>query len=215
MKKTFWMTTLIMFFIGGGIFLASSSSASLITAVDFEAPGESRTTGNWSLGFEFNVNEDILVDRLGFFDFEKNDLVESHLVGIWNPQGTLIVSGQVNPGDMLHSWWRWTSVNPTMLTIGDGYRIAAVTGTEIYTADPEGFTVNPSITYVTARATPTSGELIRPIGSYPDEIGFFGPNFASSLEIPPSPVPEPSTTFLLSISLLGLTLFGNRRRSKT
>lgn len=101
-------------------------------ALDFTSPTVDATNGAWSLGWEFTLRSAVTVTALGFYDDGKNDLTQSHGVVIYNLQGNPLVSGTVNPGDPLQSWWRWTSVTPTLLPTGS-YIITAATGSENYT----------------------------------------------------------------------------------
>ena len=178
-------------------------------AADFTSPTVDSTNGSWSLGFEFNVNIPFVVTELGFYDDFQNDLTQSHDVGIYNAGGTLLVSGTISPGDPLVSWFRWTSVTPTLLPVGNGYRIAGVTGAENYTWSPTGFTTDPSITFVADRYT-SSATLVFPADGPVGVNGFFGPNFAGN------PVPEPGTFALLAAGLIaGIGRVRHIRRSQS
>lgn len=175
-------------------------------AIDFTGPTRDFNNDKWSQGFEFDVDTPFLVQSLGFYDDKKNNLTESHDVGIWDVSGNLLVSGRVDPGDWLNSWFRWTNVTPTLLAVGSGYRIAAVTSSENYTWDPTGFTTDPAITFVTGRYT-LSSTLVYP-ASISNFTGLFGPNF-SNLLVPP--IPEPASLALLGIGLAGLGFVRRRR----
>lgn len=185
--------------------LACTVPAAPVLAVDFTTSVGDFTNDNWSLGWQFDVNTPIVVTSLGFYDDQKNGLAASHDIGIWDPAGVLLVMGTVNPGDPLISWWRWTNVTPVTLAVGRGYQIGAVTGSENYTAEPGGFTSDPSITFVDGSYfdPPGGGVLAYPNSSGGGVIGWFGPNFATD-------VPEPAT-FLLVAPLLGLLYFRRRK----
>jgi hypothetical protein len=171
-----------------------SASAISVAAVDFTSPTTDFTNDAWSLGFQFTTNKILTVTDLGFYDDLKNDLTESHDVGIYNSLGSLLVSGTVNPGDTLDGWFRYVSVAPTTLQAGQTYFAAATTGSENYTWNPNGFIVNPDINFIGA-AYQSSTTLVFP-GSGPDgNNGYFGANFKSV------PIPEPLTILGTGLAL--------------
>jgi len=184
--------------------LAGAGSASA-AAIDFTSPTVDFTNGQWSLGFEFNVTTAYNVTALGFYDDLQNGLTESHDVGIYDSAGNLLISGTVAPGDSLVGWFRYVSVTPYLLPVGTGYRIAAATGGENYTWQPNGFTTDPAITFVTDRWV-GSATLVFPNGGSDGITGYFGPNFDGE------PVPEPSSLVLLGAGLLG---FAKRLRRRS
>jgi hypothetical protein len=169
------------------------------------------TNRSWNLGWQFNLLAPIDVTALGFYDDGANGLTESHAVGIFSSAGSLIVSATVQPGDPLSDWWRFASISPVLLPAGEGYRIAAITGSENYTWGPAGFGTGPGVVFVTDRYS-TSGALAFPTQSDGGTTGYFGPNFLYDFhQYPdpgpgpgpdPNPIPEPSTRLLLSGALI-------------
>jgi len=189
------------------ILIAGATSAYAGLAVDFTSPGVDSTNGNWSLGWKFTVNEPIVVEALGFYDDQKNGLTQTHDVGIFNSAETLIVSGQVQPGDPLVSWWRWTTVTPTTLVPGESYQIAAVTGDENYTYIPTGFVAAPEVNFLLdSWYLPPGGGVLAYPNSTDNLVGYFGPNFATEVVS----VPAPGALLLLIPGVAGV--LGLRRR---
>jgi hypothetical protein len=131
-----------------------------------------------TIGWQFDVSASgAKVTGLGFYDDRKNGMGASHQVAIWNPSGELITMATVDGRDSLRSWWRMCPIAPVTLPPGAGYRIAAITASELYTWNPVGFSVGPNIRFVGDRySMPHSTSL-----SYPSMssgvTGWFGPNF--------------------------------------
>ncbi|HEY9700408.1 MAG TPA: PTPA-CTERM sorting domain-containing protein [Trichocoleus sp.] len=163
--------------------------------------------GQWSLGFEFTANNNISVKSLGFYDDLKNDLTESHAVGIFDSLGNLLVSGTVNPGDTLDGWFRYSSVAPTLLQAGQNYFVAATTGSENYTWDVLGFTVDPNITFI-RDAYAGSSMLVFPSGGPSVANGYFGPNF----QFDATPVPTPA--LLPGLVGMGIAALHKKRKGE-
>lgn len=196
----------VLVFVAGLTLMVAPISLGADLGVDFTSPTTDFTNNNWSLGWGFTVNESLVVQALGFYDDLKNDLREAHDVGIFDSTGTLIVSGQVQPGDPLMSWWRWTNVTPTSLVAGQSYQIAAVTGGENYTWNPTGFVVAPEISFLQdSFYNPPGGVLMYPNSSNA-LTGWFGPN----LSLEEIVVPLPGAVVLLA---LGLMTVGLKRKS--
>lgn len=171
----------------------------------------------WSLGFEFTTNRAIEVTALGFYDDLQNDLLESHEVGIFSQDRTLLGKGTVNPGDLLEGWFRYTSLQqPIQLAASQTYYIAALTRSEKYTWNPTGFVSDPSINYVRSAYT-LSSRLVFPNPPAPTDsnLGYFGPNFKVATG-EKEPVPEPlSVLGSVTAGLFGLRVIHKRRQKKT
>ncbi|XGV99010.1 MAG: PTPA-CTERM sorting domain-containing protein [Leptolyngbya sp. BL-A-14] len=185
--------------------------AANFTAIDFSAPTTNFTNGQWSLGFQFTTNKTINVTSLGFYDDFQNDLTQNHDIGIFDKTGTLLVQGTVKPGDALDGFFRYTSVQSTQLQAGGTFFIASTTGTENYTFNPTGFSVNPNITFVSS-VFRFSDTLVFPIEtpaaqSSDGNKGYFGPNFKADA---PAAIPTPA----LLPGLIGLGIGAWRKHKK-
>ncbi|MGM3308258.1 DUF4082 domain-containing protein [Anabaena sp. WFMT] len=180
-------------------------------AINFDSTTIDSTNGNWSLGFKFTTNQDVAVNQLGFYDDLKNDLTETHDVGIFDDLGTLLVSGTVKPGDALDGWFRYTSIPTTILDAGKTFFIAATTGSENYTWNPINFTVDPAINYVTDVFSSSSTLVFPDQGSSTVSQGFFGPNFKYTTS-----VPEPASLIgILGLGAFGVTSLRKRKQQAT
>lgn len=198
--------------------------AANFTAIDFSAPTTNFTNGSWSLGFQFTTKNTVNVTELGFYDDSRNGLTQTHNVGIFDNTGNLLVQGTVKPGDALDGFFRYTSVQSTQLQAGSMFFIAAVTGSENYTFNPPGLSVNPNITFVSSafrfNDPQSSDKLVFP-GTLPGgvpassgsstqnsdgNLGYFGPNFKAEGPAVPTPALLPG--------LIGLGIGAWRKRKK-
>lgn len=176
--------------------LLATQKLSAESAIDFTGSGTVFTNGFWSLGFEFNVANSVSINGLGFFDSYKNGLTESHDVGLWDSSGTLLASATVTNANALDGWFRYADIGT--LTLGAGnYTIGAVTGTEDYAYNVEGFSTAPGITYVANRYI-SSTTLARPTET-DSNLGWFGGNVRLT-----NSVPDSGLTWLMMAGGLGL-----------
>jgi hypothetical protein len=193
--------------------VASAPVGAQAPAVDFTSPTLDFTNGNWSLGFEFDVLNPlgVSVTHLGFYDAGRDGITGDHPVGIWDAAMNLLASATVTSASSLIGWFRWESIVALHLPAATGYRIAAVTGSDLYTWNPNGFMVHPDINFVTDRWVETTGTtLVFPVSS-DGEDGYFGANFMLDSDQQVVPVPEPMAMALLGMGLLGLEAVRRRR----
>lgn len=195
--------------------LAATAFAALVSgpalagpAISFSGVVINATNGVWSLGWEFNVNSALSVTALGFYDDNQNGLSEDSHVGIFNSSGMLLVSTTVTTSDPLTGFFRYSAISPFVLAAGNGYRIAATTGSMNYTWDPTGFSVDPRITFVSDVYTSSTTLVFPNEGCCSVSQGYFGPNFLIGGDVA---VSEPATLALLGAGLLGLAALRRRK----
>jgi hypothetical protein len=203
-----------------GLLALTAPARADYAAVEFTSPTIDYTNGSWSLGWKFQATSNVIVSALGFYDDKGNGLTESHQVGIFKEDGTLVASTTVNPGDPEIGHFVYHQVPGIGLQAGQYYRIAAVTGDENYTFWPTGFHSNPGIKYTYDSYYYPSGttQLLFPdqsLGFNAGNAGFFGPNFLLSGSARGNGLgtPEPGSLTLLCLGLAGLGGYVWRRRA--
>jgi hypothetical protein len=149
----------------------------LSVAVDFTGITDAEpSVYDQTLGWKFSPTSEIVLNKLGFYDYGDDGLAQSHDVGVWDSTGNLLVSTTIGGGD-LYNQFLYISVANTPLHTGHTYTIGATyyqNGPDQVTADVLGMTTN-SITHL-GRYWQHGTGLILPT-NYGGERGYFGPNF--------------------------------------
>lgn len=192
--------------------LAASPALQLQTVGDVFPTG-----GQYTLGFEFMVSEELRLVTLGVFDAGQDGLESPAQVSLWldDSAGTLLASTMVPSGVVapLHGSFRHVAINPVTLTPGVLYVVGAYTGTGLATSFNTGAgsstgSVDSRLSWLADRywsdfSVGGNGHDF-PLDSEGHVGGaWLGANFQLS------PVPEPATAGLLAMGLLAAAL---RRR---
>ena len=135
-----------------------------------------------TIGWQFDVQSEITVTHMGWFDENHDGLEIPHEVAIFDPGGQIIAGTHVViPTGTLVSLlgdWRSVAIPPTTLPIGQGYIAAGYNGTHsecVYVNVPQR--VHPGLVYVDATFAPLNNTFERPTHvSFPFD-GFYGVGF--------------------------------------
>ncbi len=165
----------------------------------------------YTLGWEFQMNQDVQVTALGLLDL---GFTSDHEVGIWNTSGTLLGDATVSESATPDSGgFAWATLGTDIsLTAGQDYVVAAWYPTASGTTDGwvvygSGPTTSPGVTYMDAELGGPTTSFTYPNNANPAfNAGVFGPNFQYGT----SPVPEPST--LAFAAMGGLAMLWRLRR---
>jgi len=185
--------------------------------------GALATNGGFTVGYGFVVGPtDLIVSKLGIYDYQSNGLLVAHDVGLWTNSGTLLGSATVSSGlsGELIGEFRYADLgSPIVLTSGSSYILGAfysTTGGEPLRDRSDTYQSNKWPTMDTSYASfyiygnssqaridanalgfPNMGPIV---GN-----GYIGPNLYFAA------VPEPSSIALL---LVGGTAMGLLRRRR-
>jgi hypothetical protein len=181
---------------------AAKSPAAVVFTVTTATGYPDAATGNQ--GIRFTPSANILVDALGYYDFQQDGFEFSHTVGIYDALSqTLLTSVTITSTDTLIGDFRYAGITPVLLTSGQFYLVVghATESSMDRAAVSRDFDVNRLVTYsgYFFNSDPTfSFPTFSPIVPGP----VFGPNFNVA-------VPEPSATPLSTVGLAGMMV---RRR---
>ncbi|MEY2409783.1 MAG: hypothetical protein QOF48_2453 [Verrucomicrobiota bacterium] len=181
-------------------------------------------TGSRGWGFFNGPNSPIVITELGVFDSGADGLINSHEVGLWTTDGTLLASGIVPSGTAapLIDGYRYISIMPVILPGsfggGSGYIMTAQYGAsdsdDIFIPFPIGLAPGlagwyggyPSVGwYGFGSDLPFPNQRTPPLMEGSIGPGFWEPNFRFEV------VPEPSLWLITSV--MGSMLFTAFRRA--
>ena len=178
------------------------ASASPVVSLD-NLVGVALQNPPFTLGWEFTVLQDMLATDIGFFDSSQDGLVDSHDMGIFASDGTLLRSGTIaaGTGASLINQFRYIGIAPLLLSAGSTYRVGAVyaSGSDAVLGAGlvTGFSTVPGITFDGSRFAP-GATLADPNFVFDSSPGFFGVNINAEA------VPEPTTLLLLGSGVVAL-----------
>ena len=175
--------------------------------IGFAGPGNVTTSnGQDTLGYEFQVNNNIIVDRLGLFDNGSSaNLGTSNTVGLWDSNQKLLESTIVSSSGIQDGYFLYATIPDVTLSAGQNYYVAALTDGGVYAQTTMGFAAAPQITFLNSAYADT-GLFTFPAGhNYAN--GYFGGNFEFVLA---APLPSTLTAGLLALGALGCWMIARR-----
>jgi hypothetical protein len=207
--------SLLLLFFCGNVCTASIALYGVSPGVSFTGHDGAGETLGWS----FSVTSPIDVVALGVYDENADGLTNTHDVGLWDKNKTLLASITVpnGTGAALEQSFRFESINPISLTVGELYYIGALYRSP---SDADSVLMSVSswitpleISYDSRRIGDYSSSLSFPEYAGNGLNGYFGANFQFEAA-GNSTVPEPSTAIIwLVFSTLGLTIGWRRRKA--
>jgi hypothetical protein len=163
-------------------------------------------------GWQFAVNAPVTVDGLGFFDVNPTGLGQSHQVGLWDSNGTLLAQATVSSASTpvasvsAAGDWLFESIAPIVLQPGTYVTSAYFPNLADALMLNPTVTIDPQLVFLASRIS-TNGKFAEP-GPY-GGVGaaIYGANIRIQT---PAAVPEPASLLLVGFGVM--TLVWRRER---
>jgi hypothetical protein len=191
---------------------ALGTSAAASPALTLTTPGDTYSSGSYTLGFSFEVSSAQTIDQLGVYDDSGAPLAADAQVGLWDASGDLLASVDVPAsGGSLVGDFRFANITPYALSTGQVYYVGSYLSSGVassFNTDEYGSgSFNPLITPLYDQWT-ASESLSFPSLSDGDAGGaWLGANFNLA-----GGVPEPSTWAMMILGLGTIGFVARRRR---
>jgi len=186
-----------------GLLTGTAAQADLIEAASWNGTGNEHHYGK-AVGWQFKALDDMVVTHLGVLDMGSAGLAESHSIGIFDSDGSLVVSTEVGAGlsgDLMLNSMVYNSVGLATLNKNETYYILADNWTQ------DAYTFGQNVQYSSdiewlMFSESMSNSILDPVEHYAGEPGNLGPSFMYRT------LPAPG-----ALALLGLAgVAGSRRR---
>ncbi len=166
-------------------------------------------TGSYTFKQKFVVgSQNIVINSLGFYDYLGNGLAESHLMGLFDSVGNLLISTTISSGtgSTLEYGFRWKAITDTTLTAGSTFSLISQSNLDAHNM-VRGFTLNPKV--ISVEGGYGGGATFNPnlISTSKDNIIWTG-NF----NIADTQVPEPASLALMGLGLAALAFRPRKRK---
>jgi hypothetical protein len=166
-------------------------------------------TGSYTFKQKFVVgSQNIVINSLGFYDYLSNGLAESHLMGLFDNAGNLLISTTISSGtgSTLIDGFRWKTIADTTLTAGSTFSLISQSNLDAHNM-VAGITLNPEV--ISVEGGYGSGATFNPnlISTSKDNIIWTG-NF----NIADTQVPEPASLALMGLGLAALAVRPRKRK---
>jgi hypothetical protein len=167
------------------------------------ADNEFASGGNYTFGEVFTATQNTTINMLGYYN-PSTGMTDTHLVGLFASDGTLLASTTVTSASTYSTdHFLYNSITAITLVAGDTYVLEGVSGSDLYTWNDTGFTVNMPLTIDGSNWVEDAGLTFNGTDSYSGvDDGFWGADMG--YEEGPPPVPEPSSFMLLGSGLAAL-----------
>ena len=196
-------TCIAMALSAAAVLTGTQAHADLVEATSWSGSG-TEYNYNKAVGWQFRALDDMIVTHLGVLDMGSAGLSEAHTIGIFNSDGSLVVSTQVGDGlsgDSMFNSMIYNDVTLTPLKKNETYYILADNWTQ------DAYTFGQSVQYSSdiewlSFSESTSNSILDQVQHYAGDPGNLGPGFMYRT------LPAPG-----ALALLGLAgVAGTRRR---
>lgn len=179
----------------------AKSTNALTTAFSYDSASTIFRNNTWIFGIDFQVNSDISVTKLGYFDDNGDGFLSSHPVGIFNSSGTLLTSTTVESSDTLEANnFRYANTSPVTLSAGNTYRVVGANLDDQYTFNLTNFSTPSEINYISDTYSQGSTLTYLTNPSSNSTFNIFGPNFQFETATASVPLEFSPTLGLLTTS---------------
>ena len=189
------------------VLTGTAAQADLVEAASWSGIGDEYHYGK-AVGWQFKANDDLLVTHLGVLDMGSAGLTESHSIGIFDSEGSLVVSTEVGAGlsgDLMLDSMVYNSVGLATLNKNETYYILADNWTQdAYTFGQDAVQYSSDISWLNFSES-TSNSIFDSVLHFDGgEPGNLGPGFMYRT------LPAPG-----ALALLGLAGIAGTRRRRT
>lgn len=184
---------------------AAPAAAQFNPAFDYDTADTEILEDDFTLGFSFTLSQAATINALGFW-IPGN--LTSNEVAIWDINGNLLTSTTVQATDPARGDYRYSSINPLFLDVGEYVIGGHSTTGGLFPIFLTGVTTAPGYTWTGQR------EMLGSALAFPAQSpGGLGDQSAALVNFSfVSPVPEPATWTMMLLGFGGVGMVIRRRR---